>query len=74
MPEYTLAVPAEGLGLARALCDAGLVKSTSDARRLLEQGGVELDGARVADKNPRLAPGARHVVKVGKLKWAVLRT
>ena len=51
--------------LAWALKQAGLVASTSDARRLVEQGGVEMDGARVTDPKTRLEPGTVHLVRVG---------
>jgi tyrosyl-tRNA synthetase len=51
--------------LAWALKQAGLVASTSDARRLVEQGGVEMDGARVTDPKTRLEPGSVHLVRAG---------
>jgi tyrosyl-tRNA synthetase len=54
--------PAE---LAWALKQAGLVASTSEARRLVEQGGVEVDGARAADPKARLEPGRDYLVRVG---------
>ena len=51
--------------LAWALKQANLVASTSDARRLVEQGGVEVNGARVSDPKARLEPGRDHLVRVG---------
>ncbi len=51
--------------LAWALKQANLVASTSEARRLVEQGGVEMDGLRVTDPKTRLAPGTEHLVRVG---------
>jgi tyrosyl-tRNA synthetase len=51
--------------LAWALKQANLVASTSDARRLVEQGGVEVDGVRVTDPKMRLEPGSMHLVRVG---------
>jgi tyrosyl-tRNA synthetase len=51
--------------LAWALKQANLAASTSDARRLVEQGGVELDGARVIDPKTRLDPGREYLVRVG---------
>ncbi|MCC6215439.1 MAG: tyrosine--tRNA ligase [Polyangiaceae bacterium] len=50
--------------LARALAQAGLCASNSDARRQITQGGVELDGARVTDEWLELGPG-EYVVRVG---------
>jgi tyrosyl-tRNA synthetase len=54
--------PAE---LAWALKQAGLVASTSEARRLVEQGGVEVDGARATDPKARLEAGRDYLVRVG---------
>jgi tyrosyl-tRNA synthetase len=51
--------------LAWALKQAKLVATTSEARRLVEQGGVEVDGARVVDPKARLDPGSEHLVRVG---------
>ncbi|HEX8790643.1 MAG TPA: tyrosine--tRNA ligase [Polyangiaceae bacterium] len=51
--------------LAWALKQAQLVASTSDARRLVEQGGVEVNGARATDPKMRLEPGTEYLVRVG---------
>jgi tyrosyl-tRNA synthetase len=48
------------------LKETGLVASTSEARRLISQGGVEVDRARVADPNFELAPGRGYLIQVGK--------
>jgi tyrosyl-tRNA synthetase len=45
------------------------VPSTSEALRLIEQGGVRLDGAVVSDKALRVSAGTV-VVQVGKRKFA----
>ena len=65
MPEVELR-PAGGVAeLAWVLKQANLVTSTSDARRLVEQGGVEVDGARATDPRARFDLGSVHVVRVG---------
>jgi tyrosyl-tRNA synthetase len=65
MPRVELK-PAGGVAeLAWVLKQANLVASTSDARRLVEQGGVEVDGVRVTDPRVRFDPGSEHVVRVG---------
>jgi tyrosyl-tRNA synthetase len=51
--------------LAWVLKQANLAVSTSEARRLVEQGGVELDGVRVIDPKTRLDPGREYLVRVG---------
>ncbi len=57
------------LGIGALLKQAGLAPSTSEALRLIEQGGVRIDGAVVSDKGLKLAAG-RYVVQVGKRKFA----
>jgi len=51
--------------LAWALKRVGLVASSSEARRLIEQGGVEVDGGRASDPKLRLEPGRDYLVRVG---------
>jgi len=51
--------------LAWAMRQANLAASTSEARRLVEQGGVEVDGRRVTDPKAELEPGRDHLVRVG---------
>jgi tyrosyl-tRNA synthetase len=70
MPEVSLKAQGDGLGLARLLKEAGLTSSTSEALRMIEQGGVRIDGEKVADKSLTLARGKRLVVQVGKRKFA----
>jgi len=66
MPEVT--VPAGGV--AQAMKQAGLVASTSEALRMIEGGGVRIDGDKVADKGLQLKAGATVVMQVGKRKFA----
>jgi tyrosyl-tRNA synthetase len=56
----------EGTGLAKALVSAGLAASTSEARRLVEQGGVKVDGVKVSDWKMELPKGKALLVQVGK--------
>ena len=70
MPEVRLQAPEEGLAIVQLLKQGGLVPSTSEALRMIEQGGVKLDGARVDDKSLRVARGATVVAQVGKRKYA----
>ena len=69
IPEVKFTVGAEPLPLTQILKQAGLTASTSEAIRLIEQGGVKLDGAKVSDKALRLGKGT-FVVQVGKRKFA----
>ncbi len=68
MPEVKLAAPA-GLAIAQVLKQAGLTPSTTEATRMIEQGGVKIDGEKVSDKALKIASGV-YVVQVGKRKFA----
>ncbi|HXN83275.1 MAG TPA: tyrosine--tRNA ligase [Myxococcales bacterium] len=59
---------AAGVPLARTLAKLGLASSGSEARRLIAQGGVSVEGERVSDPNAALPPGT-HLLKVGKRKF-----
>jgi tyrosyl-tRNA synthetase len=58
------------VGIAHLLKGAGLVASTSDAFRLIDQGGVRVDGERVSDRSHVVAAGEEHVYQVGKRRFA----
>jgi tyrosyl-tRNA synthetase len=70
VPEISINVEGENIGIAQLLKLAGLVESTSEAYRAIEQGGVKLDSKKVTDKNIQLNKGARLVAQVGKRKFA----
>ncbi len=57
------------LGLGALLKQANLAPSSSEAMRLVDGGGVRIDGAVVSDKGLKLAAGT-YVVQVGKRKFA----
>jgi tyrosyl-tRNA synthetase len=58
-----------GIGIAQVLKQTGLMSSTSEALRMIEQGGVRLDGEKVSDRALVLKPGAIVVLQVGKRKF-----
>jgi tyrosyl-tRNA synthetase len=66
----TIHAPAGGILIAQLLRQANLTPSTSEAQRMIEQGGVKLDGERVSDKGLRVPAGRTVVVQVGKRKFA----
>ena len=70
MPEVTLATAGQGMAITQILKASGLTASTSEALRMIEQGGVRVDGERVADKTLRLDPRRTIVLQVGKRKFA----
>ena len=70
MPQKMLYTDAEGLQITQLLKQAGLTASTTEALRLIEQGGVRLNGEKVSDKTVKLGRGETAVVQVGKRKFA----
>ncbi|MFN0040480.1 MAG: tyrosine--tRNA ligase [Burkholderiales bacterium] len=68
--EIALATQGGSLSLAQILKQAGLTGSTSESMRMIEQGGVRLNGEKVSDRDLRLSAGGPLVVQVGKRKFA----
>jgi tyrosyl-tRNA synthetase len=66
-----LQVPAGGKGLVEIMVDSGLVPSKSQARRLIDQGAVKLDGQRVEEDRSLRLDGPT-VLKVGKRRFLKL--
>lgn len=56
--------------IANLLKEAGLVTSTSEALRLIQQGAVRIDGERVENRDLTLVTGSKHVYQVGKRRVA----
>ena len=65
----TLTVSESKLWLPRLLVDANLAASTSEARRLITQGGVQLEGEKVTDAKLELAAGKTYLLQVGKRRF-----
>jgi len=73
MPEFTFDADADGgESLINILRNAGLAKSGGEARRLLKQGGVSVDGEKVQAVDARLERGGPYTLKVGKKRFAVV--
>ncbi|MBK1693363.1 tyrosine--tRNA ligase [Chromatium weissei] len=70
MPELKLSCAEDGMAIANLLKAAELVKSTSEALRMIEQGAVRIDGERIENTQLRCLVGNTHVYQVGKRKFA----
>ncbi len=55
--------------IAELLVATGLASSKSEAKRLIEQGGVEIDNERITEPNKEITIGDSVVIKVGKRKF-----
>lgn len=70
MPEYTIATENGELPIGHVLKEAELVSSTSEAMRMIKQGGVKIDGEKVVDTKLVCNAGTTAVYQVGKRKFA----
>jgi tyrosyl-tRNA synthetase len=69
IPEKTLETGGDGIGFAAALKQCGLVSSNSEAFRMIQQGGVRIDGEKVSDRSLQLEAGFEGILQVGKRKF-----
>lgn len=71
MPEVTVDSSGEGFAIANLLKEAELVKTTSEAMRMIKQGAVKINGdEKVTDSKLQIAAGTTAVYQVGKRRFA----
>lgn len=70
IPEVTLTCDEDGMSITKLLKEAGLVKSTSDGRRMVQQGAVKQDGEKVSDDKAVYPAGTQAIFQVGKRRFA----
>ena len=68
IPEFRIALGT--LSIPSVMLDAGLVKSKGEAMRLIQQGGVEIDGNKLTESNYSVTSSA--ILKVGKRRYVKL--
>ncbi len=71
MPEFQL--PAEPMSIKQLLTTCKLVDSGGEAKRMVTQGGVSVDGKKVTDPNGSVTPANGMIVQVGKRRFAKIR-
>jgi len=69
-PEKNLQAEGDGLPITKILKQAGLTSSTTEALRMIEQGGVKVNGKKISDKHLKISRGETAVVQVGKRKFS----
>lgn len=67
--EVQMPQAAEPIWVPKLLLDAGLVKSTSDGRRMIQQNAVNLDGNKVNDIDATIPAQGTVLLKVGKRRF-----
>ena len=70
IPEVTVNTAEAAMPIAVLLKSAGLVDSTSEANRMIQQGGVKINGNKVEDRNILIQKGEVAIYQVGKRKFA----
>jgi len=71
IPEQTITIDGDEIGIANLLKEAGLVSSTSEAMRMIKQGAVKLNGKeKISDTKQTFAKGTQEIYQVGKRKFA----
>jgi tyrosyl-tRNA synthetase len=70
VPTHTVS---EAIPLIDLIVNLGFASSKSEARRLMQQGGVTLDEGKVEDVNLVVTPGTRGLLRVGKRKFVELQ-
>jgi tyrosyl-tRNA synthetase len=67
--EAVLTAATDRVWLPKVLMEAGLAASTSEARRLISQGGVQIDGEKITDVNAEMPVGQAFLLQVGKRRF-----
>ena len=67
--EAVLTAATDRVWLPKVLMEAGLTASTSEARRLISQGGVQVDGEKITDVNAEVPAGQAFLLQVGKRRF-----
>lgn len=73
IPEMTLAAPTGEFWIPKMLVELKMVGSTSDGKRMVEQGAVKIDSAVVKEEKLKTASGTSFVVQCGKRKFAKVK-
>ncbi len=70
MLEVVLPAAEEKALLCKVLAQADLVKSNSEGRRAIQQGGVKVNGEKITDENLEIACSGEYIIQVGKRRFA----
>ncbi len=70
IPEIVLSVSEQGISLAAALKEAGLVASNGEGNRMIDQKAVKVDQQRVEDRGTMLKAGDSYLLQIGPRRYA----
>ena len=72
--EVSYSIEDESMPLVNLLKETGMVASTSEASRLIKQGGIKIDSKKVEDPKMLILAGTKQVYQVGKRKFLKIET
>jgi tyrosyl-tRNA synthetase len=73
VPEVNITIQTDKIGILQILKEAALVASTSEGMRLIEGGGIKIDGERLEDGKKIISKNSEFVAQVGKRKFAKIK-
>ena len=74
IPSVSVDVGADGMPLTNLLKNCEMTNSTSEAMRLIKQGGVKIDSVKVEDSKLIVMQGQESIYQVGKRKFLKIKT
>ena len=69
IPEITISVDEDAVWLPKLLADAGMVNGTGEARRMIQQNAVTLDGEKISNIEYQVKAEGEVLLKVGKRRF-----
>ena len=72
--EVSYSLEDESMPLVNLLKETGMVASTSEASRLIKQGGIKIDSKKVEDPKMLILAGTKQIYQVGKRKFLKIET
>lgn len=73
IPEVTVQLSGKSLSISHVIKTAGLVESTGEANRMIQQGAVRIDGEKISDRNFLLSDKKTIILQVGKRRFAKVK-
>jgi tyrosyl-tRNA synthetase len=73
IPDITVKADSAKISITQLLKSSGLVQSTSDGRRLIQQGAVRVDNTKVSDDTLAFKTGCLLIIQIGKRRFARIK-
>ena len=73
VPEVNITIQTDTIGILQILKEVALVASTSEGMRLIEGGGIKIDGERLEDGKKMISKNSEFLAQIGKRKFAKIK-